>query len=142
MIFYVDDDSDNLEIFSDAMKDAREKHFLNYNVKLYSFGDKLLDDLREIKPAHALVFLDINMPIKNGFDILVEIRNDTELKHLPVIMYSTTDDPNSINTAIDLGANLYVVKPLLHREVTEILKKISLIDWGTFLPEKKIFSVP
>lgn len=140
-IFYLDDDYENLEIFSHALKNVNDKQSLNYSLKIYTIGDNLLNDLRELKPRHALIFLDINMPIKTGFDILVEIRNDSDIKHLPVIMYSTMADSTSINTAIDLGANLYAVKPLLHKEITDLVRKISVIDWNNFSVEKKDFLI-
>jgi CheY-like chemotaxis protein len=59
-----------------------------------------------------MVLLDINMPRKNGFEALEEVRANPDLKSLPVVMLTTSDRPEDIIRAYDSGATSYIPKPL------------------------------
>lgn len=58
-----------------------------------------------------LILLDINLPIKNGLEILQTIKNDKQRKHIPVIMLTTSSSDRDINTAYLNHANCYIIKP-------------------------------
>jgi len=77
-----------------------------------------------------MIFLDLNMPVKNGIECLKEIRNDKKLDNLPIIVYTTSDNPRDIDTCFDLRANLYVVKPTSFESIIKTLKKIINIDFN------------
>jgi CheY-like chemotaxis protein len=128
-IYYVDDDFDNIEIFADAIQKIEEENNLRIDLRVYTEGIKLLNELKEIEPKNDLLFLDINMPVLNGFEVLVEIRSYVELCKLPVIMYSTSSDSKSISISKDLGANLYVVKPYTINDIASVIKQITEIKW-------------
>jgi DNA-binding response OmpR family regulator len=59
----------------------------------------------------VLIFLDLNMPLKNGFDCLKEIKKDDKLKSLPVIIYSTSGEEEVIKLVYKAGALFYIQKP-------------------------------
>jgi DNA-binding response OmpR family regulator len=131
-IYYIDDDFEDIEIFTAAVKKMEEESVLKVDLRVYSEGIKLLKELNEIKPENDLVFLDINMPLKNGFEILTEIRRYVELCKLPVIMYSTASDSQSISISQELGANLYAVKPCSIKSITNLIKHVAEIEWDSF----------
>ena len=85
-------------------------------------GDKEVRD----KNKSYLLLLDINMPKMNGEEVLVRIKSDQELKEMPVIMLTTTDDPREIEICYQLGCNLYITKPIDFLKFAETLKLLGL----------------
>ncbi len=128
VIHYADDDTDDLYLF----KKALERVELKASLKLYNNGQDLLNSIKETSEEEAVVFLDINMPGKSGLSVLKEIREDEKLKGMPVVMYSTSTDPNGIMVSQTIGADLYVVKPTSFITLTKLLQKVLTIDWKEF----------
>jgi CheY-like chemotaxis protein len=62
-------------------------------------------------PRPAFVLLDLNLPRKDGFEVLAEMKNDADLRVIPVIIFSTSQAPEDILRSYDAHANAYVVKP-------------------------------
>lgn len=120
-IALTDDDQDDQEIFAEALSEV------NSEVKLLSFqdGEQLMHFLRK-PPAQLpdLVFLDLNMPIKNGKSCLTEIRANKEIKHLPIAIYSTSSSRNHILETQELGADWYISKPSSFTGVKKVLDKM------------------
>jgi two-component system, response regulator len=56
--------------------------------------------------------LDLNLPRKNGFEVLAELQRDPQRQFIPVVVFSTTANPEEVNHCYELGANAYMVKPL------------------------------
>jgi len=75
----------------------------------------------------ALIFLDLNMPLMNGVDVLIQIRSDQNLKNIPVVVLSVTQDAETIKICRELGANDYVVKPINFKKFVSVVKEL-----GTF----------
>jgi CheY-like chemotaxis protein len=69
---------------------------------------------RETHPLPELILLDLKMPRRGGFDVLIWLRNDENLKNLPAIVFSASDNPADMQQARALGATAYLVKPLNH----------------------------
>jgi CheY-like chemotaxis protein len=67
---------------------------------------------RETHPLPELILLDLKMPRRGGFDVLIWLRNDEKLKNLPAIVFSASDNPTDMQQARALGATAYLVKPL------------------------------
>ena len=87
-------------------------------------------------PLPGLLLLDLRMPKKNGFEVLEWIRQQPFLKRLRVVVLTTSDSPQDINRAYELGANSFMVKPLEKQEflaVTEAIKGYWL--WMSRAPE-------
>jgi two-component system, chemotaxis family, response regulator Rcp1 len=75
-------------------------------------------------PKPNLVLLDMNLPKKKGQEVLAEIKRDSALKHIPVVVWSTSRAPRSINEAYDSLANCYVVKPIGLERSIEVVREI------------------
>ncbi|KXK53269.1 MAG: response regulator receiver protein [Chlorobi bacterium OLB5] len=76
-----------------------------------------------IKPD--IVLLDINLPKKNGFEVLESIKNDPELKKIPVIMLSSSSSEEHVIKSYDLNANCYVTKPV---DFDEYIRAVKIIE--------------
>ncbi|HCC48699.1 MAG TPA: hypothetical protein DEQ38_11380 [Elusimicrobia bacterium] len=73
-----------------------------------------------------LLLLDINMPRMDGGELLKRIKEDPDLKKMPVIMLTTTDDPREIDACYELGCNNYLTKPVVFSQFFEVIKRLGL----------------
>jgi CheY-like chemotaxis protein len=125
-ILFSDDDTDDALLFTQAADLMTSSILLSFAED----GEQLMRYLsRESLPD--MIFLDLNMPVKNGLECLREIRSDKKLDWLPIIIYTTSDNPRDIDACYDLKANLYVVKPTSFESIIKTLKKIINMDFKT-----------
>lgn len=126
LILLIDDDTDEHELFYAAI----EKAGTPFSFLAANGTDEALKILEEVTPD--FIFLDINMPAKNGFACLKEIKQNDHIKHIPVEMYSTSITEWDKRTALDLGACGYLVKTnsfhQLCHSIKEVLAAQKLID--------------
>lgn len=92
---------------------AAKKLQMAGEIRVVSDGQEALDQLRAAEPVDrpGLVLLDLNLPGKDGHDVLREIRADTNLRSIPVVVLTSSSEDRDINSAYSLGANAYVTKP-------------------------------
>lgn len=137
MIYMADDDEDDRMLFLDAVHDLN----LSASVTAVEDGIELLDKLsKAVKHLPEMIFLDINMPRKNGFDCLEEIRSTKgDLKKVKIIMLSTSSNPENIELSYALGADFYAVKPSTFEGLKNLLQKIFEIDWNSVKKSDKQF---
>jgi CheY-like chemotaxis protein len=121
-IFLADDDPDDCSLFQEALNELSMETLLtitNDGVELMT----TLDDT--VPPPPYVIFLDLNMPRKNGFDALKEIRSIEKLKDIPVVIFSTTSHAETVERTFRLGANYYICKPnsffLLMKAIERVL---------------------
>lgn len=123
-ILFSDDDTDDALLFTQAADLLTSPILLSFAED----GEQLMRYLaKEMLPD--MIFLDLNMPVKNGIECLGEIRGDKKLDWLPVIVYTTSDNQKDVDTCFELKANLYVVKPTSFEAIIKTLKKILTIDF-------------
>ena len=134
-IFYTDDDIDDRDIFIDAARQVSE----SLQVITQKGGDELISLLNSPPPFPKIIFLDLNMPVKNGYEVLREIRQSERTKSLPVIIFSTSDDEKAINSTRQMGANLYITKPSSFSSLKKAIQYSLSIDWGLFNPSSEDF---
>jgi len=134
-IFYTDDDEDDLSIFTDAVESLPKK----IKLQTYSGGEKLLNAIYNPPPTPHVVFLDLNMPGKNGFDVLAELKNSEEKNDIPVIIFSTSNEPSIIERCRNLGASYFITKPILMKDIVRSIEHAIEIDWDKFKPSEKDF---
>lgn len=128
-IFYADDDQDDIMFFSEAIERIAAESEATVVLHIHKNGEHLIDNIRKNKSLNGVAFLDINMPLKSGLDLLQEIRNEAEIKSFPVVMYSTSSNPDVINNSKVLGADYYVVKPYRFNDLINMISFYIQLDW-------------
>ena len=126
-ILLVDDNIGDVVLTKEALKGA---DFTN-RVSIARDGFEALDFLRQAgkfanAPTPDLILLDINMPRKNGCEVLSEIRRDEALKLIPIVILTSSESEDDIRRAYELGANCYVTKPA---DLDEMVKIVQAIDY-------------
>ncbi len=89
-------------------------------------------------PAHngpALILLDLNLPDMSGIDILAKIKADPRLKRTPVVVLTTTDDKIEIQRCYDMGANVYITKPVNYESFAKAIQQLGLFLSVIQVPE-------
>ena len=135
-ILIADDVADNLSLLSRYLDNE------GYSVISANNGTKALELIRSDMPD--LILLDVNMPDKDGFEVLKEIRLDPAIEHIPVIILTAARlDPVDVRAGLDLGADDYVTKPFDRRELlARIRTKLRARDTeGTIRRRYKELSV-
>ena len=105
-------------------------------------GERLIHILEFVSPN--FIFLDINMPKKNGFEALKHIRSKKRSHQPRVIMCSTSNSPHDMRMAQELGADMYVTKPNGIEHLSKMIKEVFEMDWTgkakEGMPEKLLLS--
>ncbi|HEX2969130.1 MAG TPA: response regulator [Bacteroidales bacterium] len=125
-IVLADDDEDDRLFFKEALQEIK----VRTRVTLVNDGLQLMNYLNQ--PGNKLpnvVFLDLNMPKKNGMECLIEIRKNSRLKDLAVAIYSTSSTEEYIEEAFVKGANIYIRKPDDFSELKVILEQVINLNW-------------
>lgn len=122
LVLYADDDADDIALIREAFSDY------NYAIDLLTFQDgvDLLNYVEQFTPFHpgpCLVILDINMPRKNGKEILKLFRKNTQFKDIPVVLFSTSSLPAEAAFAKKLNAG-FVTKPLTDNQIQSIVEQL------------------
>ena len=125
-ILLVEDNAGDIRLAKEALKDS--KVYNNLNVVMD--GQAAMDYLRkEEKYAHAirpdLILLDLNLPKKSGLEVLGEIKNDTSLKLIPVVILTTSEEDVDIIKTYRLHANCYITKPVNLDQFVKIVRNIE-----------------
>ena len=118
-IFYADDDPEEIELFCFALKE------IDPGIKCVTAnnGEEALAVLgREEKPS--VIFLDLNMPLCNGEEVLRELKRNSKLKNVPVIIYSSVTDDNVVKELLRLGAFKFLPKTNSLKALTTSLASI------------------
>ncbi len=126
-ILLAEDNEDDILMLKDAFE---EKKLLNL-LQVVKNGAEALNYLHkrgQFKGGKTpgLVLLDINMPKKNGFEVLEEIKNDPNLRHLPVVMLTTSEREEDIKKSYSLGACSHIVKPIKSESFTRLIDDFEL----------------
>lgn len=129
-IILAEDDEDDSQFFEEAIRSLAPKPtFMRARD-----GVELTNILQKLTELPDLIFLDLNMPRKNGAQCLTEIRKQKKLKNLPVVVLSTSCSPDIINSMYESGANLYVQKPSDIRIWKNVIAKVLGLDWNIQTP--------
>lgn len=129
-ILLIEDNDDDIELTKLAFN---ENKFAN-KIKVIKDGEAALnfllrkDEDDEMKSLGKPIFilLDLNLPKVNGLDILSEIRKDAYIKHVPVIILTTSKQEDDVVKSYDLGANSYVRKPVKFQEFIGVISKLGV----------------
>jgi len=125
-IFLADDDEDDRNFFTEAITELK----MESKVTTFKDGKDLMDYLEkpDSKLPHIL-FLDLNMPCKTGFDCLKEIRANNRFKDISIAIYSTSSSEKDIEETFVGGANIYIKKPNDFSKLKKVIKDVVNINW-------------
>lgn len=125
-ICLADDDEDDRLFFTDAFDELK----INTKVSTFNDGVELMDFLHH--PDSILpnvLFLDLNMPKKNGQECLLEIKKDEKFNDIAVAIYSTSSSEEDIELTFINGANIYIKKPNDFERLKKILSEVITLNW-------------
>ncbi|HZH64659.1 MAG TPA: response regulator [Flavisolibacter sp.] len=132
-----DDDLDDCLLFKDALAELQ----ISTQFTCVNNGEKLTTLLRNGELFPDCIFLDMNMPGKNGLQCLLEIRAMESLKAIPIIILSTSFQPNMIATLCGYGAMLCLKKPNGFTQLKEVIHSaLSLVEQAQVINEATIVS--
>ena len=125
-ILLADDDEDDRMFFSEAIGELK----ISNQLILFEDGKDLMDHLMDpdVKIPHIL-FLDLNMPYKNGLECLKEIRANERFKDVSVAIYSTSSSEQDIEDTFIEGANIYIKKPNDFSELKRVIREVLHLNW-------------
>ncbi|HWA36216.1 MAG TPA: response regulator [Cyclobacteriaceae bacterium] len=126
-LILAEDDGDDVDFFSRSLSTLSAE----INLSVVFDGHELITSLKRDEPLPDLVFLDVNMPRKNGYECLTEIRRDKRLSHLPVAIISTSGDPHTIDAFYKLGASAFIAKPKDLRSWAVLIDKALSRTWSS-----------
>jgi CheY-like chemotaxis protein len=84
-----------------------------------------------------LILLDLNMPVLDGYQVLKIIKADEETRHIPVIVLTTTDNPQEIARCYETGCNVYVTKPVDYEQFSNAIRMLGLFLSIVKIPEEQ-----
>lgn len=125
MVFYIDDDPDDVDVFIDALKTVSA----SLTCVTARDGEEALDTLQKMVIAPQVIFLDINMPKMDGMQFLREVKKDDQFKDIPIVIYSTSSDKRQVTEFYRMGAHKFLPKhpnyQLLCQELNTILREFN-----------------
>jgi CheY-like chemotaxis protein len=119
-IMCVDDDDDDASLLETAVRKYDADIAF---VKCYG-GTEALAFLSKSKVTPDLILMDVNMPVLNGFDCLIELRKNSRFQHIPVFMLSTSASPRDVAAALELGARRFLTKPNTYQQICSMIQEI------------------
>jgi CheY-like chemotaxis protein len=125
-IIIADDDEDDRLFFTDAFDELK----INTKVNTFNDGVELMNFLNH--PDSILpnvLFLDLNMPKKNGQECLLEIKKEEKFNDIAVAIYSTSSSEEDIEQTFINGANIYIKKPNDFEHLKKILSEVVTLNW-------------
>jgi len=132
MILYIDDDPDDLFIFSESIESIYPKAIM----LIAQSAEKGLERLKDLEASEnssqlRLIIIDMNMPKMDGRETLKEIRKNTFWVNIPIVIFTTSSYPQDIEFCKNYGAD-YVTKPISYESLKEVVKQ--LLKKGGMVP--------
>ena len=122
-IFYVEDDEDFAFIMENAISEVKS----DLRLSIVEDGTLAMDQLQkfvEERYKPRIILLDLNLPGNSGIDILRKIKEIPYLKHVPVILFSTSDNPKDVKASYEFGANAFITKPSGYTQLIDCVKAL------------------
>jgi two-component system response regulator len=132
-VLLVEDDPGDVELTREALDASK----LSVNLRVVEDGEKAMDYLRRFGPYAGvakpdLVILDLNLPRKDGRQVLADIKSDPALRSIPVVVLTTSGAADDIGRMYALGANCYITKPIGMTQFATVVQSIESF-WFTIV---------
>ena len=125
-VVLADDDEDDRLFFTEAFDELK----IQTRVATYKDGVELMDALNHSETALPnILFLDLNMPKKSGFECLVDLKKDKKFDNIAIAIYSTSASEEDIENTFVNGANIYIKKPNDFNDLKKVLTEIVTTNW-------------
>jgi len=136
-LLLADDDVDDCNLFAEVLRELP----LTTQLSVVHNGEQLLQTLLKLVVLPSALFLDLNMPRKNGVECVNEIKSHEKLKALPIIVYSTSLEPRVISQLYDKGASYYIRKPAEFPRLKKVIYNGIMLAINAFgsQPDKENF---
>ena len=119
-IFLIDDDEDDLDLFAEALETLK----LPIEYKGFKNGEEFLNYVQNIDTSKRVkVFLDLNMPIISGVEVLKKVKSDSITGNIWITIYSTSASPKDLEETFTFGANSYLQKPTSFEDLKRYILK-------------------
>jgi chemotaxis family two-component system response regulator Rcp1 len=125
-VLLVEDNPGDVRLTKEALKEGK----VQINLSIVTNGLEAMAFLRkegEYKnaPKPDLILLDLNLPIKDGREVLEEIKNDDDLKYIPVVVLTTSEAEQDIFRTYELHVNCYITKPVDYEQFITVVRSIE-----------------
>ena len=125
-ILLVEDNEGDARLAREAMLESKMRNTLHH----VSDGEEAMEFLRRVgkyadAPRPSLILLDLNLPKKDGREVLAEIKSDDELKHIPVVVLTQSSAEEDVLASYDLHANCYITKPVDFAQFIRVVRDIE-----------------
>ncbi len=125
-ILLVEDTPSDVRLTQEALK----RTALEYALTVVNDGVEAMDYLNSLKESADfelphIILLDLNMPRKNGHEVLEEIKNDSVLKSIPVILLTVSERDEDVSQALELKMNYYLAKPVTSQKIAALIKGLA-----------------
>lgn len=125
-ILLVEDNPGDVYLTREALKDSK----ISNTLEVVKDGVECMEFLRhqgKFSGAQTpdMILLDLNLPKKNGREVLAEVKRDNTLRYIPVIVLTSSQSENDIRTSYQLNANCYITKPVDYDEFIRIIRSIE-----------------
>jgi len=125
-ITLADDDEDDRLFFTDAFNELK----INTRVTTFNDGVELMNFLNdENSVLPNVLFLDLNMPRKNGIECLLEIKKNARFNDIAIAIYSTSSSDEHVEETFVNGANIYIKKPSDFNTLKKVLSDVVTLNW-------------
>ena len=123
-VLYADDDADDRETFVEMMRSVDD----SLSVMTVENGRKLLDFLNSLAPGEnfpCFVIVDMNMPVMNGFETLIDIKSHPVYRQIPVVIFTTSSTPDERQSILNAGGEDVLIKPAQVADLEYLVKSFA-----------------
>jgi len=125
-ILLVEDNPGDVRLMQETLCDAK----VSNNLHVVSDGEQVMSFLRREgrysdAPRPDLIMLDLNLPNKDGREVLAEIRKDPELEHIPVVIVTSSEAEEDIRKSYSLNADCYITKPVKFEHLVKVVQSVE-----------------
>ncbi len=124
-VLLAEDDEEDVLLFNTVLSELNQ----DILVTVAADGILLMTFLKQATTLPEMIFLDLNMPHKNGFECLSEIKGDARWNSIKIVILSTSSQPQQIENAYKGGADLYLAKPVSYSRFKNMMEKCLSLNW-------------